>query len=310
MKSLRGLRGLQKLLMAAVFMLFGGFFSAGMAVAEETPDYRIQITPAKVELDLEPGKVTTMKFKVQNTGAKEFEYQVFASPYSVSNEKYEQDFSAENKYTYLAKWIKFSEESGKIAPDGEEEITVTVEVPKDVPAGGQYAAIFARMIEPESENDTTGITALKQVGMLIYSTNVDGNTRETGNIVEAKVPSFMFAPPIKATSVVENTGNVHADATYIMQVYPLFGDEEVYTNEENPEKRTILPETRRLNTLTWDGAPQLGIFKVKQTVKFLDEVKEIEKVVFICPIWFLLIILVLIFLAVFWIVSRTRGRKE
>lgn len=132
----------------------------------------------------------------------------------------------------------------------------------------------------------------------------------TGSIVDAKVPSFMFTPPIRTTSVVENTGNVHADATYIMQVYPLFGDEEVYSNEEHPEVRTILPDTRRLNTLTWDGAPQLGIFRVKQTVKFLDDVKELEKLVFICPIWFLLIVLVLIFLAVFWIVSRTRGRKE
>ena len=100
------------------------------------------------------------------------------------------------------------------------------------------------------------------------------------------------------------------DRTYTLQVYPLFGNEEVYTNEENPEKRTILPETRRLNTMSWDGAPQLGIFRVKQTVKFLDDTKVTEKLVFICPLWFLFVVLAIIFLAIFWIVSRVRGRGK
>lgn len=303
--------GLSKIVAATCLVFCGviGCSSVAFAAEEETPDYRIQVSPAKIELDLKPGETTTKKFRVQNTGSKDFDFELDTGPYSVEGEEYKQNLTNVTEYNNIKDWITFSKSEGMVPAGGSEEIEATVKVPKDVPAGGQYAVILAKMIEPQ-DTTSSGIIAEKQIGLLVYAKNVDGNTRETGNIVEAKVPSFMFAPPIKATSVVENTGNVHADATYIMQVYPLFGDEEVYTNEENPEKRTILPETRRLNTLTWDGAPQLGIFKVKQTVKFLDEVKEIEKVVFICPIWFLLIILVLIFLAVFWIVSRTRGRKE
>lgn len=308
MKSLKSLTGM----LLTLVMLALGLFAGGdvvRAAEEETPDYRIQVSPAKIELDLEPGKTVSKTFRVQNTGAKDFDFELGTGPYSVEGEDYKQDLSKVTSYNNIKDWIKFSEEKGNIKAGESREITAMVTVPQDVPSGGQYAVILAKMIEPQDDS-VSGIVAEKQVGLLVYSKNVDGNTRETGSIVDAKVPSFMFTSPIRATSVVENTGNVHADATYIMQVYPLFGGEEVYTNEENPEVRTILPETRRLNTLTWDGAPQLGIFRVKQTVKFLDDVKEIEKLVFICPIWFLLIILVIIFLAVFWIVSRTRGRKE
>lgn len=291
-------------------LALGGCISSS-AFAEEKPDYRIMASPATLNLELKPGETTVTSFKVINNGAKRFDFSISVAPYGVEGEEYNQNFTDTTKYNDLAKWVKLSEDSGSLDPDESKVIEVTVDVPKDVPDGGQYAILLAKMAEPsDPEAGASAVKAEKQLGVVIFSENVAGHTRKEGGIVEAKVPSFMFAPPIKATSVVENTGNVHAEATYIMQVYPLFGDEEVYTNEENPEKRTILPETRRLNTLTWDGAPQLGIFKVKQTVKFLDEVKEIEKVVFICPIWFLLIILVLIFLAVFWIVSRTRGRKE
>ena len=67
-----------------------------------------------------------------------------------------------------------------------------------------------------------------------------------------------------------------------------------------------------MNTISWDGAPHLGIFKVKQTVKFLGETKTTEKLVFICPIWLLFIILAIIFLIIFLIVNRAikGGRKE
>lgn len=310
MRALRRLGGIHKILVVTAVLSCGLFFGNSCVCAAEVPDYRIQASPAKLELKLEPGKTVTDSFKIQNTGNKDFDFQMSVAPYSVVDEEYHQDFSSETNYTDITKWITLSETAGSIKADGEVEIEVTIKVPQDVPSGGQYAVILAKMIEPKENSNVTGVSTEKQVGVLVYSENVAGTTRKTGNISDLKISSFVFTPPIRATSVVENTGNVHVDASYILQVYSLFSDEEVYTTEENPEKRTILPETRRLNTLTWDGAPQLGIFKVKQTVKFLDEVKEIEKVVFICPIWFLLIILVLIFLAVFWIVSRTRGRKE
>lgn len=286
-----------------------GYTAGALAAEDEQPAYRIQVSPARMELDLEPGEKVSKKFKIQNTGTEDFGFELSTGPFSVTDENYTQDLNSVTKYNDMKDWITFSEDEGTVEAGKSVEVTATVTVPNDVPSGGQYAVILAKMIEPVDKN-TSGIIPEKQVGMLIYAKNIDGNTRREGGVLENQVPSFMFVPPIKATSLVENTGNVHEKAEYVLQVFPLFGSEEVYTNEENPLTLTILPETRRLNTVTWEGSPKLGIFKVKQTVKFLGQDNVTEKIVFICPIWFLLIILVLIFLIVFWIVSRVRGRKE
>ena len=295
---------------AAMFVMLSMGLSVTAHAEGEVPELRIQASPATLDFgSMKPGTTHEKVFKVQNTGSKVLKYELSVSPYNVSGEEYQQSFSTETQYNEITKWISFSQDSGEVEPGKQDEITVTIKVPNDVPAVGQYAAIMARIVNDKEASDGSAISALSQVGVIVYS-SVDGNTRIDGSVVENKVPSFMFAPPITASSVVENTGNIHGEATYVLQVYSLFGNDEVYTNEESPETRIIMPETRRLNTLSWDGAPQLGVFRVKQTVKFLDQESVTEKIVFICPLWFLFVILVIIFLAIFWIVSRARGRKE
>ena len=283
---------------------------ASPVFADERPDYRLQVSPSKLDLELAPGKVEEKTFQVQNTGNKTFKFKIEVTPYTVKDEAYDPDYNEESAYTDLAKWVSFSQTEGELESNGSQKIIVTIDVPKDVPAGGQYAAIMVSMEESDSADNNNGamIGTTQRIGLIMYST-VEGNTRKEGKVIENKVPSFRFQPPIVATSTVENTGNVHATATYTLQVFPFFGGEEVYSNEDNPETRTILPETKRYNEVAWEGAPALGIFKVKQTVNFLGKDDVTEKVVFLCPIWFLFIILLLIFVVVFWIVSRVRGRR-
>lgn len=181
-------------------------------------------------------------------------------------------------------------------------------MPEDAHGGSQSAVIIIRLKQP-AESDSTAVETVQQLGYLVFG-NVDGDITRTAKILENKIPSFIFDPPIIATSVIENTGNVYTNASYTLQVFPLFGNEEVYTTEENPELKVIFPETKRYSEISWEGAPALGIFRVKQTIKIFDEVSEVEKLVFLCPLWFIAIILLLIFLIIFWIISRVRGRKE
>lgn len=279
------------------------------AYADEQPKQRLQISPAIQEVgELKPGDKYTGTFKVQNTGTETFDFNVGVSPFFVVDENYTPDYDNSNQYTDITEWIKLSITSGTVTPNNEKEIAYSISVPADVPAGGQYAVIYAEIIPSESAGDT-GIAAVQRVGMKIYS-NVQGNTRKTAAIDENKIAGILFNPPITATSIVHNTGNTHARATYVLQVYPLFSSEEVYTNEENPVTLTILPETRRFNSVAWEGAPRLGIFKVKQTVTIFGETSTTEKVVFLIPLWFLFLILLIIFVAIFWLVSRIRNRNK
>ncbi len=298
--------------------LFSAFFAAfaltfitnSPVAAADTPDYRLQVSPSYAEIEeMQPGKTYDGVFKVQNTGAKEFSYAINITPYSVSDDKYTLDSETETAYTQMKDWVTLSQDSGTLAPDSTEEIKYSIRIPSDAPAGGQYALINVRMIQNDDANSGAAISATKQIGFRLLG-DVEGNTRRTGKVTEQNIPSILFNPPISATSVVENTGNTHITASYVLQVFPLFGNEEVYTNEESPYEVTVLPETSRYNSISWDDAPHLGIFRVKQTVTIADDTQFIEKTVFLCPIWFIFIILLIIFCIVFWICSRIKSRRE
>lgn len=297
-----------KLILAALVLAIAAFPTAATFAEddENSVNYVLGITPTQKGFGtMQPGETYTDSFKVRNKGGGEFSYKVEVTPYSVASETYEPDYSKKTQYTDITDWITVDKTEGNVAAGQEEEIAYTVTVPSDAHGGAQAATI---MISMGGEGEE-GLQAVRRLGYLVYG-NVDGEIIQTGKVLENKVPGFIFTSPITATSLVENTGNIYTAATYKLQVFPLFGDEEVYTNEEEPEKNIIFPETKRFYTASWEGAPQLGIFRVRQTVKIFDDESVVEKLVFICPIWFLFIVLLIIFVAIFWIVSRIRGRNK
>ena len=297
--------GVVALSVAIANMTVGGAVMA----AEDAPEYRLAITPTQKDLNtIKPGRTYTGEFEIRNTGKHDFRYEISFSPYSVETETYEPDYEKETKYTDIAKWITVDAEEGFLKAGENVTLKYKVDVPENAHAGAQAATIMVTMTNDNEANDTA-VQTVRQLGYLVYG-NVDGETVKTAEILENKIPSFLFKPPVQATSLVENTGNIYTVAKYSVQVFPLFGDEEIYTNEENPDGNIIFPETRRYNTVSWDGAPQLGIFRVRQTIEIFDEKSVEEKIVFLCPIWFLFIVLLLIFFMIFWIISRIVKRRN
>lgn len=300
----------KSLLITAAALALGIGSSPVVNAAENTPDYRLQISPTQGAFeDLEPGNQYSNYFEIQNTGNKELDFELELAPYSVTNDKYDPDFSTTSKFSEIVDWITLSEESGSVEPGNVAKIEYEINVPDDAPAGGQNAAIIIRATNVDEAETPTAIQTIKQVSYIIYS-NVSGETKEAGSISSNKVPSFLFSPPVVTTSVVKNEGNVYTRASYTLEVKSFFGGNTVYTNAESPDTLVILPDTERYNEVSWEGAPQIGLFKVKQTVKIFDEVSEVEKVVFLCPIWFLVLIIAIIGVAIFWIVSHILKRKQ
>lgn len=290
-----------------IFAGFLSFFSAKNVLAEEMPEYRLAIAPTQEYWEeFEVGKSYVGQFEIRNTGKQELNFEAYVAPYSVASETYEPNFSDETQYTEITKWIELEANSGKIASGDKFVMNYRINVPEDAHGGMQAGTI---MVSMKGDADEGNVQTVRRLGYLVYG-NVDGDVIKTGKVIENKIPSFLFTPPIKATSVVENTGNVYTVAQYSMQVFPLFSDEEIYTNEETPEGNVVFPETKKLNTVSWEGAPQLGIFRVRQTVKIFDEESVTEKLVFLCPLWFLFIVILLVFCIIFWIVSRVIKRKK
>lgn len=292
------------LLFVSVFSLMS---SGNAYAAEEKPAIYLQVSPASQQLgELKPGEKYTGTFKVQNVGAKEFTYSIYASPYYVSGENYNPVYEETGSYSMIKDWFTFSKTEGTISAGTDDEITYTVTVPENAPGGGQYASIMVETSDSASETAT--IKATSRVGMIVYS-HVNGETKECGNILNLNIPTFLTQPPISASSLVENCGNVDLQASYTLKVTPLFSNEEVYTTEDDPLKLSTLPETKRFNTVSWDSSPLIGIYNVEEIIEYAGKTQSIHKTVMICPIWVIVLVIIFIGAVVFWLVSRNRERK-
>ena len=139
---------------------------------------------------------------------------------------------------------------------------------------------------------------------------VAGDATEVGSVVENTVPMISFGGPVIVSSKVKNEGNIHTDAKYIFEVSPFFSSEVIYSNEEEPASSLVLPESEKYNTLSWDEAPTMGIFKVRQTVSIFDDVSTVERIVIICPLWLLFVIIFGVVGGVVWMIVKWRERVK
>ena len=304
-----------KLFTIAVAMLASSVLAPMSSTLAMEVSNHFSVGPMSQKIILTPGETYrgTVSVTNPNSATAPFYYLAQPAPFTVTSEDYDTDFGKETNYTQMYKWMTIENPEGSVEPNNSEDIRFSITVPMDAPAGGQYAAIRVannknKFLEDSKEN-SLNINEQLEIVSVIYA-SVAGNTRETGNVLENNIPSFILNSPLSASSLVENTGNVHDDAEYILQVYPLFSDEEIYTNEEDPLTKTIMPETKRLVTQEWDTSSTIGIFKAKQTIKIFDQTSTTEKIVVVCPLWLLFVILFVIIAIIIWIIMKVKSGKK
>lgn len=270
------------------------------------------VTPGFQEFSLTPGETYSGSITVVNSSLDTetpVNFLAFTAPFSVSGEDYTISFEEENDFTQLSKWITIEKPSGSAFDQELIEIPFTITVPEDALGGGQYAAIIVRAATEENTSEGNKIGFNRQVASIIYA-SVAGETTVSGEIVENNIPNFFFSSPISTSSLVKNDGNVHAESTYTMKIFPLFSDEELYSTEETPKANIIIPKTTLLTSSSWDETPQLGIFRVVQTVSAFGHTSTNERTVFVCPLWFLTLWIIFIIAGVVWVFSNSRARKK
>ncbi|MBR3414627.1 hypothetical protein IKG73_01235 [Candidatus Saccharibacteria bacterium] len=301
------------------FVVAVGLFAAGLlgiSHAEEVSalDAYLRVSPTSFNYDLKPGETISGKFELKNLSDHELNYDLKAAPYFTETDdtgKVSYRYDVENTYTQIKDWVTFDKTSGIIDADGSADINFTINVPLDVPGGGQYVALLATTKDDKNEStegNSANIGEVMQIGPIVYA-KIAGDTRETGEILKNETNGFLFNPPITVSATVKNTGNVHTKASFTMRVFPFFGGESIYNNEENPATVVVLPGATRYYNLSWDNAPSIGIYKVESEVKIFNEVSKIERTIIICPMWVLILIIVFILAVIFWIVTRVRARK-
>ena len=272
-------------------------------------DLHVSVSPMRESIVLAPGDTYKGSFKVSNPGVSEnnLKYDVLVLPFSV-DENHKPVFRDE-AMSQLAKWITINTpESGVVKPNSVDVVEFTIEVPKDAPAGGQYACIKARTTLAPGE--ASGINIGEGFGIChVVLAEITGNTTHSGEIAEAGVQSFMFSGDIAGTSLVKNTGNVHALATYTLEVWSAFSGEEVYSNANEPETHYVLPGRSFFNETAWEETPGVGDFRARYTVGFQGFTTTVERVVIICPWWALFIVMMLIAILVIRIMTLLKIKR-
>ena len=275
-------------------------------------DAGIAVSPMYQKLILNPGDTYEGSFMVTNQQRNDSNIDFVAEvrPFYV-DEDYNYTFDNKyNSYNQLAEWISVDNNRGHLSPNESLVVKYRINIPEDSPSGGQYAAIRVAIEKNSGSEEEGGINIKESVGIAycLY-VEVSGDTKKGGEIIEASVPSFLFSGNISGNSLIKNTGNVHGTASYILKVFPIFSDEEVYSNEENPETLTVLPDRALYNETSWQNTPGFGIFNVVYSVEFEGIGMEVSKMVIICPIWLMFLVIFSFVLLVFWIFTRIKRKK-
>ena len=284
--------------------------------------YGLTVAPMNQSIIIDPGDSYETSFRISNPSAstQDTYYKIEVEPF-YTNEKGEVTYSAEADHGEIAKWVTFNiPTEGKLEPNDTKDVVFTIDVPQNAPAGGQYLSVLVTASAKPTDDDggssssdgeesAATIKEVKKMAHLVYA-EIAGSTNKKGEIFDMNLPSFLLSGNITGSASVKNTGNVHGDAKYTLQVFPLFSDEEIYTNEEKPATFTVLPDRQLFKEVSWDQTPSMGIFNAVFTVEFEGKTEQVSKMIIICPVWLLFLIIFIVFAIIIWIVLRVKNRGK
>ena len=288
----------------------------------------ISISPVSEILSIEGGKTydEDLVLKVTNGSSADMRFEVYAAPYSFTfsedQNEYVLGFSQDNTYTQITRWIWFKNANGEYVEAGTKptytagpgetvEVAYRIVTPDSIPAGGQYAVIFAHTLS--GSMTTSGIKTEASPGLVIYARSI-GETIKTSEISDLKINREITKKKetlthINATAKVKNTGNVDLTAVGTLTVKSIFG-RECYATPAGTSAISVLPETELTISDEWEETPYFGLFNVTwKIVGTGAETKTISAVILILPAPIIVAFIVLLTIITLWVIIRVKKRK-
>ena len=318
------------IIIGSVFCLAGNTFAE-----EEQPDTTasdivkaatsISISPVSKVLQLEENQVYSDTFEVTNNGSEDMTFEVYASPYSYTlsetDNEYKLGFSRETKYTQITRWITFKDVNGNYVKQPQftakpgESVTVKyhISTPASIPAGGQYAVLFAHTLSKDT--NASGIKTEASPGLVVYGRST-GETISTSEISSLELiqtkgneKDNVKVNSISGSAKVKNTGNVDFMAYGTLKVTGLFG-QTYYETPATSGRISVIPESELTVSDAWEDTPYFGVFNASWTVHTIDNEETITKTFVIMPVPIILLVVLLLTIITIWIIMVVRRRKE
>lgn len=176
--------------------------------------------------------------------------------------------------------------------------------------------------KPAGQDDTSNapLDVKVRAAAVLYGHVVGGELRETGELTAHELPRLALGNTFSAASTIKNDGNVDFYARQTLSIRNFFTNNEILQPAEDgsttPFTGTliVLPGTSRTSVLRWGladtGTFPIGLYRVTQTVVFLDQTHTFEQLLFVCPIWLALLLVFLVALLVIWLILGLAKRRK
>ena len=313
------------ILTCATFVTTANVFGEEASSDQQTIGTSISISPVSKILQLSASSVYEDSFTVSNNGTSDMKFETYAAPYSYTyseaDDTYQLGFSKENSYTQITRWITFRQPDGTYvpkatfvaAPNSSVEVAYRISTPENIPAGGQYAVLFAHTLTADS--NVSGIKTEASPGLVVYG-RAEGETKASSEIKDMKISSSMMVENqeksvINASGKVKNTGNVDFMASGKLKITGIFGQSYYETQGVDAKSRvSVIPESELVVSDSWDETPFFGFFNVEWTVTGSGGTTEtITSFVAIIPPVIIIVTILLLTIVIVWVIIVVRKRK-
>lgn len=257
-----------RLLVLGAVLAVCGFNSQNVHAASSG----LTISPTSSDIAVAPGGTYKGEMLVINQSELDYNYSVYATPYSVTGEDYKPYFIPTKDAVDITKWVSFDKNAGDLKVGNEDRIAFTVKVPAGTVPGSYYGTVFAET----TDKGNSGVVTRKRVGMIVYL-RVSGDAVEKGSVASWNV-SWLQDAPLSASLRLANEGSTHYKAQIKVAVTDLFGNKK-FSYERDPQ---VLPQKIRNVPIVWENGATFGLFKVEGEVNLLNHTEKLPtQIVFV-----------------------------
>jgi hypothetical protein len=260
----------------------------------------ITLTPVTQRIEAATSQSQTGSVTIINSGKTDFDFIMYARPYSVSDVQYKPDYTTLGPRSDAYSWVQFNKTSYHLNVGERVNVPYTLRVPASAAPGGHYGVIFAEM-QPKTQDTTQSVLRKKRVGTILF-VNVKGATISKGSFVHDNVTFWQTQSPLTASLQLKNDGNTDFTATTSMVVKDLFGR----TKYSISQQSSLFPSTTREIAMQWKDSPWFGLYKVELHAAYLNDTHDSNHYVLLMPRWLPAIFIVILLIGVAYAAIRRR----
>jgi len=269
------------------------FLSLSKVHGQQPRASNIELSPAKINEVVNPGKTFTQTFRIGNYSGHDQTLHIFMRDFTVINEQGTPDFfensqlDEEARRFALSQWVELPSDSINVKNNTVAEVDAVIKVPEDAEAGGHYGAFFVQTQAPEAQG--TAIGSVVQITSLMLI-NVPGDIEENVVITEAftdKTIYFEDSPEITFVTLLKNEGSVHgipAGAFYVSGGKAAKNKSVIYNQNQGavlpgaPERK--ITETFTLDKKEGSLIPPIGKFTIELVARYGTNNLPLETTIF------------------------------